>query len=231
MKRVLSIMLVGILASGVAMAQFKLVGAGGFLDINGLLGPSGATDAVSKGGAGMGFGPHFGIGGKVKAMMGSNEKLKWVGSLTYDIYQGSGGTPTITFTQGLLRVGLGADYSLKAMNMGSKQAWPYVGGEVQINVFPGVSSSGWPSGYTAPTVDTKTRIGLGFRGGAEYPLNEKTNLDVSLKLSLNNLIGTGADNSKDVLYASSTTGSTLSEGLFLSLGLTVGVNFSLGGGM
>ena len=228
MKRFLSIVLVLCLASAMTFAQgFKLVGAGGFVDINGLLGPSGATDAVSQGGAGMGFGPHFGIGGQLKATMGSNDKLKWVGALSYDIFEGSGGSPNITITQGLFRIGLGADYSLKAMNMGSKQVWPYVGGEVQINVFPGASLSPEPTGYVAP--DTKTRIGLGLRGGAEYPINQKMNLDVALKLSFDNLIGT-ASNPKDGLYASSTTGS-YSEGLFLTLGLTLGLNFSLGGGM
>jgi len=128
-------------------------------------------------------------------------------------------------TQGLLGIGVGAEYGLKPMMMGSKELSPYVGGEIQVNIYPAATLDGFPSGAKA---NSGTRIGLGLGGGVDYPLNEKMSLDVGLKLSIANLIGKGSSAS-DILYADAVTGTSLNEGTWMHLSLTVGVNFSLGG--
>ena len=105
MKKALSVLLVLVVASGIVMGQFKMTSVGGGLKGSLLLSPTGATEAFSKGGAGMGI--VVGFGGKVRASMGASP-VRWVGNLTYDISQGSGGTPTHTLTQGIIGIGLGA---------------------------------------------------------------------------------------------------------------------------
>jgi opacity protein-like surface antigen len=225
MKKALMLVAVLLVASGVMFGQaFKVTSVGGYLGIHGLLGPTGATEVISKGGAGMGFGPFLGVGGKVRASMASMPAVKWTGRVGYDIFQGAG-SGSLKVTQGLLGIGLGAEYGLKPMMMGSKELSPYVGGEIQVNIYPAATLDGFPSGYKA---NSGTRIGLGLGGGVDYPLNEKMSLDVGLKLSIANLIGKGSSAS-DILYADAVTGTSLNEGTWMHLSLTVGVNFSLGG--
>ncbi|MEK6566204.1 MAG: outer membrane beta-barrel protein [Bacteroidota bacterium] len=223
MKKALLLFAVLVVASGVVFAQgFKVVSAGGYANVNGLLGPTGATEVQSKGGAGMGFGPFLGVGGKVRATAGSMEKIKWAGNLSYDIFVGKGST--VEITQGILKLGLGAEYGLNPMKMGAKEMWPYVTGELQIAMFMDQSFSGLPAGFTATGSGSQTRFGFGLGAGVEYPLNEKLNLDIGLRLSLPNLVGKGTG--KDAL-APSTAGGT-DEGGWMDLQLRIGVNFSLG---
>lgn len=231
MKKIAMLLVVMLVASGVVYSQaFKVTSVGGYLGVHGLLGPTGATEVVSKGGAGMGFGPFIGVGGKVKASMASMPKIEWTGRVGYDIFQGKGGTPEKTNTEGLLGIGLGAQYGLKPMMMGSKEVKPYVAGELQINMF-------MPSfdGYTVtPTKNTGTRVGLGLGGGVDYPLSGKMSLDVGLKLSIANLIGKGSA-AADIVAYDAAPATTQTEGTWMHLSLNIGVNFSLasamGGGM
>jgi len=223
MKKALLLFAVLVVASGVVFAQgFKVVSAGGYANVNGLLGPTGLTELQSKGGAGFGFGPFLGVGGKVRATAGSMEKIKWAGNLSYDIYQGAGSFGEIT--QGLLKLGLGAEYALKPMMMGSKEMWPYVTGEFQLAMFMDQTFAKLAPGVTATGTGSQTRFGLGLGAGVEYPLSEKLHLDVSLRLSLPNLVGKGTGKSA---LASSTVGGT-DEGSYMDLSLRIGVNFSLG---
>ena len=91
MKKFLLLMLVLLVASGAVMAQFKVTSVGGGLKGALLLGPTGATEAQSKGGAGMGI--VAGVGAKVRATMGTMP-VRWAANVSYDIAQGSGGSPT-----------------------------------------------------------------------------------------------------------------------------------------
>ena len=235
MKKVLLLCAVMAVATGLVFGQaFKITSVGGALNVNGILGPEGVTEVVSKGGGGTGFGPFLGVGAKVRASMASMPAIKWTGRLSFDIFQGSGGSPSRKFTQNQLGIGLGAQYGLKAMMMGSKELWPYVGGELQFNIYPegtldpAVAGAKFASGM---------RIGLGLGGGIEYPLSDKLNLDVGLKLSIANLLlAPAADaitstdpkvlfSSKPILNPTLTT--TIEEGTFMFISLNIGVNFSL----
>ncbi|MBI3004067.1 MAG: outer membrane beta-barrel protein [Ignavibacteriales bacterium] len=225
MKKVVMLVAVMLVASGVVYSQaFKVTSVGGNLGVHGLLGPEGATEVVSKGGAGMGFGPFLGVGGRLRASMASMPKIRWAAGVRYDIFQGAGGTPETKITQGILGIGLGAEYPLKAMKMGAKEMWPYVGGEIQVNVYPAATIDPAIAGYTP---NSGTRIGIGLGGGVEYPLTPKMNLDVGLKLSIANLLGKGST-ATDALYQSSVTSTSIEEGTWMHLSLTIGVNWSLG---
>lgn len=237
MKKALLLVAVLVVASGVMLGQaFKITSVGGAGNLNGILGPEGVTEVVSKGGGGTGFGPFLGISAKVRASMASMPAIKWTGRLSFDVFQGSGGTPKVTNTQNQLGIGLGAEYGLKAMMMGSKEMWPYLGGEIQFNILP--------AGSTDPAVAGQKyasgmRIGLGLGGGIEYPLSDKLNLDVGLKLSIANLLlapaaQTVAEYQADpkVIFNSKpittvTTSTKLEEGTFMFISLNIGVNFSL----
>jgi hypothetical protein len=236
MKKAVSLILVMLVASGVVFGQaFKITSVGGAVGVHGLLGPEGTTEVLSKGGLGMGFGPFIGINAKVRASMASMPTIRWTGRVGFDIFQGAGGTPTTTITQNQLGIGLGAEYPMKAMAMGSKQLWPYVGGELQFNILTETSVDPAPSG--SPKYPSGMRIGLGLGGGVEYPINEKLNIDVGLKLSLGNLLLAPAaqtftefNTDPKVIWrgkpitASSTN---IEEGMLLYISLNIGVNFSL----
>jgi len=224
MKKFLLLMLVLLVASGVVMAQFKVTSVGGGLKGALLLGPTGATEAVSKGGAGMGI--VVGAGAKVRATMGTMP-VRWAVNVSYDISQGSGyadfgsGGKTYTITQGIIGIGLGAEYPLKEMKMGSMELWPYVGGELQANMFGEATLDPTVTGFTP---NSGTRIGLGLTVGTEYQLKEGLNLDVAVKVGLANLVGKGTD-AKSYLYSSSVTAND--EGNWMDLGLRVGINYAL----
>ena len=219
MKKVAMLLVCMMVASGVVMSQFKVTSVGGGLKGAFLLGPTGATEAQSKGGAGMGIG--IGFAAKVRASMGTMP-VRWAANVSYDIWQGKGGSPERTATQGILGIGFGAEYPLKEMKMGSMSLWPYVNGEIGINVFPAVTLDPAVAGYTP---NSGTRIGLGLGGGVEYQLKEGLNLDVALKLGLANLVGKGSDASSYLPYSSSTT--AIDEGNWMDLGIRVGVNYAL----
>lgn len=56
-----------LMMGGIAYAQeFRLASIGDYGSFNGLLAPASATEHVSRGGAGMGFGPFPGIAGKAR---------------------------------------------------------------------------------------------------------------------------------------------------------------------
>ena len=237
MKKALLLCAVMVVATGLVFGQaFKITSVGGALNVNGILGPEGTTEVVSKGGGGTGFGPFLGIGAKVRASMASMPAIKWTGRVSFDIFQGSGGTPKSTFTQNQLGIGLGAEYGLKAMMMGSKELLPYVGGELQFNIYPAGSSD--PAVANAKYA-SGMRIGLGLGGGIEYPMSDKLNIDVGLKLSIANLLlapaaQTVAEVVADpkVLFLSKpittvTTATKFEEGTFMFISLNIGVNFSL----
>jgi len=237
MKKALLLCAVMVLATGLVFGQaFKITSVGGALNVNGILGPEGVTEVVSKGGGGTGFGPFLGIGAKVRASMASMPAIKWTGRVSFDIFQGSGGTPKVTSTQNQLGIGLGAEYGLKAMMMGSKEMWPYVGGELQFNILPAGSTDPAAAGQKFAS---GMRIGLGLGGGIEYPLSDKLNLDVALKLSIANLLLAPAAQTlteyaadpKVIFHSKPTptiTATTkLEEGTFMFISLNIGVNFSL----
>jgi hypothetical protein len=236
MKKAVMLVVVMVVASGMIFGQaFKVTSVGGFLGVHGLLGPEGMTEVVSKGGAGMGFGPFFGFNAKVRASMASMPNIRWTGRIGFDIFQGSGGTPEVTYTQNQLGIGLGAEYPLKAMAMGAKQLWPYVGGELQFNICPEASVD---PAQTGAKYASGMRIGLGLGGGVEYPINEKLNVDVGLKLSIGNLLLAPAKQTfaeygtdpKVVWVGKPVTGAStgLEEGTLMYISLNIGVNFSLG---
>ena len=225
MKKALLLCAVMVVASGVVFAQaFKVNTVGGYLGVHGLLGPTGATEVISKGGAGMGFGPFFGVGGKVKASMASMPAIKWTGRVGFDIFQGAG-SGSLKVTQSVIGIGLGAQYGLKPMMMGAKEVSPYVGGELQVNLFSAATLDGFPSTAKA---NSGTRLGLGLGGGVDYPINEKMALDIGLKLSIANLIGKGSS-ATDVLYLDAAPATSITEGTWMHLSLNIGVNFTLGG--
>ncbi|MBF8248023.1 MAG: hypothetical protein HW374_823, partial [Bacteroidetes bacterium] len=63
MKKALLLCAVMVVATGVVFGQaFKITSVGGALNVNGILGPEGVTEVVSKGGGGTGFGPFLGVG-------------------------------------------------------------------------------------------------------------------------------------------------------------------------
>lgn len=223
MKKVLLMCAVMVVASGVVFGQaFKLTSVGGYLGVHGLLGPTGATEVISKGGAGMGFGPFLGAGAKVRASMASMPAIKWTGRVGLDIFQGAG-SGSLKVTQNNIGIGLGAEYGLKPMMMGAKELSPYLGGEIQVNMFSAATLDGFPSTAKA---NSGTRIGLGLGGGVDYPLSGKMSLDVGLKLSIANLIGKGST-ATDVLYNENAPATSVSEGTWMHLSLNIGVNFSL----
>ena len=234
MKKVLAVLLVTLVASGVVMAQFKVTSVGGGLNVSGLLGPTGATEDQSKGGYGMGFGPFLGVGAKVRATMGTMP-VRWTANVTYDIFQGSGGSPTQKVTQGALGIALGAEYALKEMKMGSMNLWPYVGGELQFNIYPEPTFDPALSG--TQKLPSGSRIGLGLGGGVEYQLKEGLNLDLGLKLNFANLILTPSSQTlteygsdpKVVWRSAAVTNSTTSvdEGTMMDLQLRIGINYAL----
>ena len=237
MKKALLLCAVMVVATGLVFGQaFKITSVGGALNVNGILGPTGVTEDVSKGGGGTGFGPFLGIGAKVRASMASMPAIKWTGRVSFNIFQGSGGSPKVTSTQNQLGIGLGADYGLKAMMMGSKELLPYVGGELQFNIYPAGSTDPASSGQKFAS---GMRIGLGLGGGIEYPMSDKLNIDVGLKLSIANLLLAPAAQtvteyvadpkvlffSKPIVNPTLTT--SLEEGTFMFISLNIGVNFSL----
>jgi opacity protein-like surface antigen len=238
MKKVLLLCAVMVVATGVVFGQaFKITSVGGALGVHGLLGPEGATEVQSKGGFGMGFGPFLGFGAKVRASMASMPAIKWTGRVSFDIFQGSGGTPTQKITQNQIGIGLGAEYGLKAMMMGSKELLPYVGGELQFNIYPEGSLDPAQAGQKFAS---GMRIGLGLGGGIEYPMSDKLNIDVGLKLSIANLLLAPAAQTitawqadPKVIFWSKplpttvTATTNIEEGTFMFLSLNIGVNFSL----
>lgn len=240
MKKVLLLCAVMVVATGLVFGQaFKITSVGGALNVNGVFGPEGATEVQSKGGMGMGFGPFLGVGAKVRASMASMPAIKWTGRVSFDIFQGGGtsGTTKSTFTQNQLGIGLGAEYGLKAMMMGSKELLPYVGGELQFNIYPAGSVDPAVAGAKFAS---GMRIGLGLGGGIEYPMSDKLNIDVGLKLSIANLVLaesaqtlTAYSTDPKVIFWSKplpttiTATTNIEEGTFMFISLNIGVNFSL----
>jgi len=228
MKKAFLLCAVMVVATGLVFGQpFKLTSVGGFGNVNYVLGPSAATEVISKGGGG--FGLALGVGGKVRAVVSSMQNITWTGRLSFDVLQGKGGAglggpAEKTITQNKLGIGLGAEYGLKPMMMGAKEMKPYLGGEIQINIFPEATYEGYT---VAGKGNSGTRIGLGFGGGIDYPLNEKLSLDVGLKFSLANLIGKGST-AADIIVGDNVPSTSLTEGTYMFLTLSIGVNFSLG---
>jgi len=189
---ILIVSVAGILLSTKAVSQISFQAGGGI----GYVIPSGDFGgttmdfyAGSKYGISAGFNLH------AKGRM-NFQALGIVGKIGYTSMSNDGesepGRGKVELSQKLFSIEVGPEYHV---NLPGSPLAPYVGANLALNSFSGeVTFNGVanvPSGTFS--VESATRLGLGFTGGAMFKISNVTSLDIGFSYQILNLIGRSWD--------------------------------------